>query len=478
MFLNRMFLNRIANSRTADPVLVAVVMAATLMLLLVACTASVPTTPEPAPAEPTAAAPIPVATPAGDQTTLIVQFDATHATVRKIDFTEPISGLALLEQSGLDVVKADFDWGTAICSIEGVGCPAEDCFCSEDTFWSYHYWENGSWVGYPVGPAQSLISTTNTVEGWRWGGGDASLVQPERVEAAHDALTWLRAQQVITDGSYGSSAGATIETLFALSANHEDATAWRPAPDAPSILDFMLEHGAEYSQEGVSEAGKLAVALAAADACWPADALAPSAYYSPTVGALHTDAGRLAWGILGTLALDEPAPADSVEYLLNLALPEGGWEWTPEWGRDTNTTALAIQALVAAGTPLTHTAIVSAQQFLQEAQTPEGGFSYDPAGTWGDVADANSTAYVLQALAALESGTEDSTLDNALDNTVQEMSDGAVDFLLGLQGDDGGIGWQIEQPAANLAATQQAIPALLGQPYPIRRAALPICEAP
>ncbi|MCC6453359.1 MAG: hypothetical protein IT328_00300 [Caldilineaceae bacterium] len=452
-------------------VLLAVVMAAALMVLLVACTGAVPMTPEVSVEEvqPTAVATIKESTEeaAGDQATLIVQLDDERTLVRKLDLTEPISGLALLEQSDLDVVKADFSWGTAVCSIEGVGCPAEDCFCSENTFWNYLSWNDDAWVGYPVGPAQSVISTTDAVEGWQWGMGDRLPLPPARAEAAHDALTWLRSQQVITDGSYGSSVGASVETLLALGANHEDADAWRPAPDAPSLLDFVLEHGAEHSQGGVSEAGKLAVALAAADACWPAGAMKPSDYYSPTLGALHSDAGFLAWGILGTLALDEPTPTDSVEYLINLALPEGGWEWTPGWGRDTNSTALALQALVAAGTPVTNSVIISGLGYLQEAHTPEGGFSYDPLGSWGNVADANSTAYVLQALAALGL--------HAPDSPLQAMGDQAIDFLIGLQVDGGALGWQVEQPAPNLGATQQAIPALLGQPYPIRRVALPVC---
>jgi hypothetical protein len=273
-------------------------------------------------------------------------------------------------------------------------------------------------------------------------------------------LTWLRSQQVITDGSTASSAAASVETLLALGANHEDAAAWRPAADAPSLLDFVLVHGGVYSQQGVSEAGKLAVALTAADACWPADAVKPSDYYSATLGALHSDAGELAWGILGTLALDEPAPTDSVDYLLGLALPDGGWEWSPGWGRDTNSTALALQALVAAGVPVTNSTVISGQAYLQSAQSPEGGFSYDPNASWGNVADSNSTAYVLQALAAVGVGAPDH----------------AIDFLIGLQGEDGALGWQVEQPAPNLGSTQQAIPALLGQPYPLRRVALVACE--
>src|SRR5688500_15644256 len=122
-------------------VLLAVVMAVVLMVLLVACTGAVPTTQEASGevAQRTAAA---TQDTAGDQATLIVQLDDDRTLVRKLDLTAPISGLALLEQSDLDVVKADFSWGTAVCSIEGVGCPAEDCFCSENTFWNYLSWHD------------------------------------------------------------------------------------------------------------------------------------------------------------------------------------------------------------------------------------------------------------------------------------------------------------------------------------------------
>jgi hypothetical protein len=394
-----------------------------------------------------------------------VQLDNSGTVVRQVDVTAPISGLALLEQSGLDVEKANFDWGTAVCSIEGVGCPAEDCFCNDKVFWSYLTWQDGSWVGYPVGPAQSVISTTGAVEGWQWGTGAPLSSSPAPAQAAQKALTWLHSQQVITDGSYASSIASSVESLLAVAANHEDASAWRASPDAPSLLAYVLAQGAEFSQGDVSSAGKLAVALSgaslgSADACWPTGAVKPSAYYSPTLGALSSDTGPLAWGILGTLALDEPAPADSVDYLLTLALPDGGWEWSAGWGRDTNSTALAIEALVAAGVPVTDSAIISGQAYLQLAQAPQSGFSYDPNAAWGSVADSNSTAYVLQALAALGVSAPEQ----------------AVDFLLEMQGEDGALGWQTEQPAPNMGATQQAIPALLGQPYPIERVALPACE--
>jgi hypothetical protein len=441
----------------------AITLAATLLVLLVACSSRTPATVETPAAEPTsaveeatAAVEAPIAEPAGDQATLVVQLNDQAALVRKVDFTAPISGLALLEQSGLEVATSEFDWGTAVCSIEGVGCPADDCFCNDNIFWGYLAWQDNAWAGYPVGPAQSVISATGAIEGWQWGTGATPPIAAPRAEAAHAALNWLHGQLLTTED--GSVAG--VDMLLSVAANQEDATQWGIAADAPSLLDRVLEQGADYSQGGASEAGKLAVALSGAEACWPAGAMRPSDYYSPTLGALHSDAGPLSWAILGTLALDEPTPVDSIDYLLTLALPEGGWEWSPGWGRDTNSTALALQALIAAGVPITESAIVSAQSYLESAQSDEGGYSYDPNASWGNVADANSTAYVLQAMAAL-----------GVDAPTE-----AIDFLLALQGDEGALGWQTAQPATNLSSTQQAIPALLGQAYPLRRVALPACE--
>ncbi len=436
------------------------------LLALAACATtapatSVPATPDEIPAA-VATAATAEATPeaTGDEATLIVQLDETRTLVRKINFTAPMSGLALLQSSTLDIEIANLSFGSAVCSIEAVGCPADDCFCHDNLFWGYLNWQDGDWSGYPVGPSQSIISTTGVVEGWQWGTGATPPPSPVRAEAAHKALKWLRAQQMNADGSYEGSGAASVETLLAAGANREDANEWRVTADAPSLLDFVLAEGASTSHESVSAAGKLAVALSAADACWPADAMKPSDYYSPTLGTLHPDAGPLAWGILGVLALDEPTPTDSVEYLINLALPEGGWEWSLGWGRDTNSTALAVQALIAAGVPATDTVISSGQAYLLSAQTDEGGYSYDPNAAWGNVADANSTAYVMQALAALGIPAPDE----------------AAAYLINLQGEEGALGWQTEQAAPNLGATQQAVSALLGQFYPLQRVALPVCE--
>lgn len=388
---------------------------------------------------------------------LVVQFDDTRSMARAINVTAPISGLAALQQSGLEVVTANFDWGVGVCSIEGVGCPAEDCFCGGDLFWNYSHWEDAAWQGYPTGPAATVISRAGSIEGWRWGEFETPGLPAPQALAAQRALGRLQATQGNESGP--GSAGTYVETLMAVAANGLHAS--------PALLDAILVDGAAYSRQGVAESGKLAVALAAVEACWPAEALRPQEYYSPTLGALSADAGFLAWGILGTLALDEATPADSVAYLAGLALPEGGWEWSPGWGRDTNTTALAIQTLIAAGTPVSTTEIVSGLAYLKAAQDASGGLRYDAGEGWQGAADANSTAYGLQALAAAGL--------SPYDPAWQMDGVGLVDFLLAVQQEDGGMAWQAGQEP-NLAATQQAVPALLGRPFPLRRAALEVCR--
>jgi hypothetical protein len=88
---------------------------------------------------------------APNQATVIVQFDDQARVVRSIEFTAPISGLTALQWSGLHVVYSGTRFGPAVCSIEGVGCPATDCFCNAGKYWGYNYWDGDSRQGYAVG---------------------------------------------------------------------------------------------------------------------------------------------------------------------------------------------------------------------------------------------------------------------------------------------------------------------------------------
>jgi len=407
-----------------------------------------------------------------DEAHVIVQF-GDDVIERRIEFTAPISGLRALELTGLEVVTQDFGGGfIGICSIEGVGCPASNCFCDPDNFWNYSYWDGNAWQGYLVGAAASLI-TGGAVEGWRWGPWGSAMPPAAPVMAAVNGLEWLRPLQSADDGGYGSG-GVTAETLLAVAANGYKASEWRRTALSPSLSTYFLASGANLANSGAASAGKMALSLAAGSACWPLNATLPISYYHPGTGAysstnpFDSGIGPQVWGMLGTAALNQTIPPLAAQFLKAAQQPGGGWEWDVGWGADTNTTALAVQALLAAGEPATNAAIVNGLNYLAAAQNEDGGFPYSPTSPWGTESDANSTAYVVQAILAAGQNPETGTWVAA--------NGDPISYLLGMQLADGSFEWQ-PGFGSNASATRQAIPALLGRPFPLSAAGVSPCLA-
>ncbi len=391
------------------------------------------------------------------QGAVIVQFDDHSQVVRPFTFIGEISGLDVLALGGLDVVTASTSFGPVVCSIEGVGCPATDCFCSATKFWDYNAWDGTAWQSYAVGAGSSVISQNGTVEGWRWGEFGSAQAPAPAALAANAALGWLAARQMITDGGYGGT-GATVETLLALGANGLTADNWRSSANTPSLADAARATVAAYSQGGAGAAGKSAASLAATELCLPALTAQPGGHYSPTLGVYSTQSGPNAWAMLGTLALGQEIAQPAVTGLRSQALGSGGWEWAPGWGADTNATSLAVQALLAAGEPVSATVILNGLAYLKSAQNDDGGFAYAVESSVPGDSDANSTAYAVQALAA--AGQE------IYSAAWQVNGKGPIDYLLSLRQADGSFAWQAGS-GPNLLATQQAIPALLERAQPI-----------
>ena len=406
-----------------------------------------------------------------DQADVVVQFEDDSVIVRRVAFSAPISGLKALELSGLEVITADFGGGLiAVCSIEGLGCPATNCFCSPSHFWSYSFWNGADWESYPAGAAASSIDG-GVVDGWRWQS-FLTAVPPAKpappITAASAGLEWLRAQQSITNGSYGNSMGGTVDALLAVGANGHSASEWRRAPDSPSLLAYTLGNGAAFSNGSGAAAGKLSAALAASDSCVPAGVVQAGQFYSPTTGAYGPGSGPHAWAMLGLASISRTIPASATQYLLDRLQSDGGWEWQPGFGSDSNTTALAIQALIAVGVPPTSTSVMSGVAYLKSAQNADGGFGFIP----GSDSDTNSTAWAVQALSAADEGPgSGGTL-----GTFQLSSTRAISYLIDMQLPDGSFEWQ-PNLGSNMLATQQVIPALLDRPYPIRPADLASCPA-
>lgn len=377
---------------------------------------------------------------------VVVIFSGERAAVRPVSWTEPISRVGALRAAGFSVETS----GGAICNIDGDGCPASNCFCA-DNWWWQGVWntETESWdAPWPLpDPVHGDVLGFRNNTAW----GPPAL-PAQAYTASLKALSWLRGQQQ-PNGSFGS-ANYTAEVLMAVSANSLDASTWR---SSPSLLASVLSNGEGFASLNSAGAGKLAVGLAAQESCWPIGATRPLAHYDAVSGTFSADTLYQAWGILGTATLKDTVPVSAVESLKDNQQPNGGWELFVGFGADTNSTALAIEALVAAGEPVTSTSIVSGLNYLENAQNDDGGFPYSPDSPYG-TSDTNSTAYAVQALFA--------TGEDPLTGTWAIDENNPISYLLSMQLPNGSFEWQ-DGSGANQIATQQAIPALLHRPFPM-----------
>lgn len=88
-----------------------------------------------------------------------------------------ISGYELLNRAGLQMEFGNSVQGAAVCSVDGVGCPASDCFCQcrgePCQYWSYWQLGDSGWE-YAIRGANQTTVRPGDVYGWTWGPGTVS----------------------------------------------------------------------------------------------------------------------------------------------------------------------------------------------------------------------------------------------------------------------------------------------------------------
>ncbi len=98
-----------------------------------------------------------------------------------------------------------------------------------------------------------------------------------------------------------------------------------------------------------------------------------------------------------------PLPAAAVTELIAVQDSDGSWDFQgvkdAAGGGDTNSTAIALEALVAAGTPTSDASISAALAYLHGQQLSDGGFPYNDAFPPA-FSDPDSDATVIQGLIA------------------------------------------------------------------------------
>lgn len=108
------------------------------------------------------------------QVGLVVQLNGETITRCVTLNKERPTGYDVLAESGLDLITSSSGMGVTVCSIQGIGCPASDCFCQSYTapyyYWSYWHLQNENWVYSNLGVSNYNVSPQG-VEGWIWGDG-------------------------------------------------------------------------------------------------------------------------------------------------------------------------------------------------------------------------------------------------------------------------------------------------------------------
>jgi hypothetical protein len=185
----------------------------------------------------------------------------------------------------------------------------------------------------------------------------------------------------------------------------------------------------------------------------------PTHYYSPTTGQYATQAINQAWAILGVKAMSQTVPAAASEALKDMMTDNGGWGW-PGFGEDTDTTAMVIQAIIAAGEPVTSTHVVSGLNYLKAHQNSDGGFN---AGWTTDTSNA-STARAIQAILAVG--------QDPLTGTWVISSSNPISYLVHAQQEDGSF---LYGGTPNELETRQSVIGMLGRRFPLEIAEVPAC---
>jgi hypothetical protein len=374
--------------------------------------------------------------------------------VRDVSWTGAISRVAALKAAGFTVEHL----GDTVCSIDGDGCPASDCWCSTNWWWSGQ-WDTNAKDWDPVWPAPNLVN--GDVIGFHNDPATPAWVPPALPAPSYvggwKAVEWLRPRQVTDTGSYGN-VGSTVETIFAVTANKWDAGQWRRQADSPSMLHYTYGSGASYVTGG-GQAGKMAVGLAAAGGCWPVNATKVTAYYDPVTGQYAPQAVNHSWAMLGMKAMNQTIPASATQALKHMMTANGGWGW-PGFGDDTDTTAVAVQALVAAGESVTSSHVVSGMTYIKAHQNSDGGFNPH----WSPDTSNASTAAAVEAILTVG--------ESPIAGRWVVTPSNPISYLVNTQQADGSF---LYGGSGNELETRQAAVAMLGAWFPVYTAAVNDC---
>jgi hypothetical protein len=279
----------------------------------------------------------------------------------------------------------------------------------------------------------------------------------DRIRATDKALRCLYAHQN-TDGGFGDSASdpqATCETVLAFASAYEEPSSVRVGDKSP--LDYLATQ--VVTQTNSAEGTALLVLAVVAGNEDPSD-FAETDLTATLDGYYHGASGRYcglapegiaaqALAIMAKQVSWESVPVISLTWLKGQQNPDGGWGAVPGQASDTESTALSIQALIAAGEPSSSQPVRDAVAYLHERHTEDAGFG---SSILASASDPASTSQAIQALLAAG--------ENLFSSNWRRCLNTPFDALLDAQQGDGCF-------EDDLQITATAVPALMGRSLPL-----------
>jgi hypothetical protein len=284
------------------------------------------------------------------------------------------------------------------------------------------------------------------------------------------ALGYLKSQQN-ADGGFGSgfspdsTISSTADAVLAIVAVEADPATFDQDGNTP--VTYLVANASAAASGG--DLAKLILATVAAGEhpreLGGVDSVAKLESLIGADGEIGTETDTFVSHTLAVLALasaQRPIPDAAVEVIKAAQQESGGWAWdgSAATAADTNSTAFAVQALLAAGEESSGEAVTLALAYYKEIQNEDGGWPYQNPSDFGTATDANSTAVTIQAIIAAGQDPAGADWTTTEGNT-------PVAALEALQNESGAFAWQAAIPDDNLLATVQALPAVRGKAFPL-----------
>jgi hypothetical protein len=275
----------------------------------------------------------------------------------------------------------------------------------------------------------------------------AALAALPQTQAVQQGAAYIRTTQQPDGGFGGFGPGQTMDAIYALRAAGIDPKTITTEGKSPA--DFLLANAAGATQPPIAAKFALAAVAMGLD---PSDAggidlvARITGGYDASTGRYASDDFGHALAMLGLVGSGASVPPGALQALRDSQVADGGWGFDGVNG-DPDITAMALQAVLAAGVPRTDPAAEAAIAYLRDTQGDDGGWGFDPSAS-----NASSTAVVVQALLAAAENVESATYSKG----------GAtpISFLLSQQAADGSF--EGFDPAF---ATNLAVPALAGRTF-------------